>query len=323
MDMMAASGVRNVAPVTFLVPAADGIAAAVAGRVPDATVLRYEEAVPPGPGQRDLGAVAFYCLPYMGGPESIALAAKMPGLRVLQTLNTGVDDVLAAVPDHATLCNGRGLHHEEGAAEMAVSLILASLRRIPEFVRQQDRREWRHFRTDSLDGKRVLLVGYGTIGAQIEQRLLPFGAVVTRASRTPRPGVEPLSQLATLAAAADILVACIALTPLTRGLISATVLDALPSGALVVNVGRGPLIDAAALSAHLTAGRLRAALDVTDPEPLPAGRPEWALPNVLISPHVGGDTPVFGRRSAEFVAAQARRFRDGQPLGNVVKPAAP
>ena len=107
-------------------------------------------------------------------------------------------------------------------------------------------------RTDSLDGKKVLLVGYGGMGKAIEERLAPFGARITRASRTARDGVAPLSQLPRLAAEADILVVCIALTPDTCGLIGEEVLGALPDGALVVNVARGPIVDAVALVRHLT-----------------------------------------------------------------------
>src|SRR5215472_12843554 len=257
----------------------------------------------------------------MGDGASIALIGRMPRLRVLQSLSSGVDNVVGSVPDQVTLCNGSGLRHEEGTAELAVSLILASLRQIPTFTLHQSRRSWHHLRTDSLDGKRVLLVGYGRIGAAVEQRLTPFGAQVTRVSRTARDGVAPLSQLPRLAAETDVLVVCIALTPQTRGLISGEVLAALPAGALVVNVARGPLVDAGALAGHLSEGRLRAALDVTDVEPLPPDRPEWALPNVLITPHIGGDTFAFARRAPGFVADQAERYLSGRPLANIVKPA--
>ena len=302
--------------MTFLLPSADGVADEVARRLPQASIARFEE------DGYSLDDVDFYCLPYMGDGPSIAMIARMPRLRVLQSLSSGVDNVLGSVPDQVTFCNGIGLHHEEGTAELAVSIILASLKHIPVFALQQSRRQWHHLRTDSLDGKRVLLVGYGRIGQEIEQRLAPFGAQITRTSRTARDGVAPLAHLPRLAADADILVVCIALTPGTTGLISGEVLAALPAGALVVNVARGPIIDAAALAGHLADGRLRAALDVTDVEPLPADRPEWAMPNVLITPHVGGDTFVFAQRASRFVADQAERYVKGQPLANVVKPAA-
>jgi len=302
--------------MTFLLPSADGVADEVARRLPQATIVRYEE------GGYRVDEVDFYCLPYMGNGSSIAMIAQLPRLRVLQSLSSGVDNVLESVPDQVTFCNGVGLHHEEGTAELAVTLILGSLKRLPAFALHQSQRHWHHLRTDSLDGKRVLLVGHGRIGQMIERRIAPFGVRITRASRTARDGVAPLSQLSQLAADADILVVCIALTPDTAGLINGAVLAALPTGALVVNVARGAIVDAAALAGHLADGRLRAALDVTDVEPLPADRPEWALPNVLITPHVGGDTVAFAQRAPGFVAEQAERYLAGEPLANVVKPAA-
>jgi phosphoglycerate dehydrogenase-like enzyme len=299
--------------MTLLLPSADGVAGYVARELPQATVISYDEA-----GKADLDGVTFYCLPYMGDADSVALIRRLPALAVIQSLSIGVDDVLAAVPPGVTLCNGRGIGHEDGTAELAVMLILAGLRELPRFVAQQAGRSWQHVRTEAVRGKRVLLVGYGAIGAGIEQRLAPFGPEISRVSRTVRDGGHGLDELGQLAATADILVAGIALAPQTRGLISADVLAALPEGALVVNVARGAVIDQAALTAELTAGRLRAALDVIDTEPLPPGRPEWHLPNVLITPHIGGDTYDFARRAPAFVAEQAARHLAGQALSNVV-----
>jgi phosphoglycerate dehydrogenase-like enzyme len=302
--------------MALLLPDADGIADVVAARLPAVTVLRYGSA-----GADALAQVTFYCLPYMGDAASVALMGRMPRLAVVQSLSSGVDDVIAAVPPKAVLCNGHGLGHEEGTAELAVTLILASLRRIGWFAAQQTRRAWSHARTEALAGKRVLLVGYGPIGAAIEQRLAPFGVSIRRVSRTARPGVSALTELPWLAREADILVACIALHPATRGLVSRGVLAELPDGALVVNVARGPVVDPAALTEELKTGRLRAALDVTDPEPPPASRPEWTLPNVLLTPHIGGDTSDFARRAPGFVADQAARYLAGQPLLNIVRQA--
>ena len=299
--------------MTLLLPEADGVADFVARQLPGANVLRYGDS-----GGGELGDVTFYCLPYMGDAASVGLIASLPKVTVIQSLSSGVDEVLAAVPARAALCNGQGLGHEEGTAELALALILAALRQIPRFAVGQARREWTHVRTESLDGKRVLLVGYGPIGAAIERRLEPFGATVAKVSRTPREGVSGLSELSALAAAADILVVCIALHEVTRGLIDARSLAELPDGALVVNVARGPIVAADALTSELASGRLRAALDVTDPEPLPSDRAEWGLPNVLITPHIGGDTTAFAERAPAFVAEQAARHLAGRPLLNVV-----
>lgn len=300
----------------LLLPAADGVADFCAEHLPQATVIRYEDA-----DRTRLDEVTFYCLPYMGNPDSIELIKELPAVKVIQSLSSGVDEVLDAVPPTAMLCNGRDLGHEEGTADLAATLVLASLRQIPEFVRHQAQRSWQHVRTHSLRGKRVLLVGYGAIGAAIEQRLSPFGVQVSRVSRTEKDGVSALSELPVLAGAADVLLVCIALSPATRGLIDAPVLAALPDGAVVVNVARGPVIDPVALRAELQSGRLRAALDVTDVEPLPTDRPEWSLPNVLITPHIGGDTYDFASRAPKFAAEQAARHLAGESLVNVVRPA--
>src|SRR5215472_4438362 len=154
--------------MALLLPEADGIAEHVARQLPEADVITY--------GATDpvlLAKVTFYCLPYMGDEASVAIISDMPALRVIQSLSSGVDDVLAAVPRQVTLCNGHGLGHEEGTAELAVTLILTSLRRIAWFAGQQSQRTWSHVRTESLDGKRDLLVGYGAIGEAIETRLAP------------------------------------------------------------------------------------------------------------------------------------------------------
>jgi phosphoglycerate dehydrogenase-like enzyme len=300
--------------MTVLLPADDGVAETVARRLPHAEIVEF------GRKDRDeLGDVTFYCLPYMGDAASVELIAGLPRLEVVQSLSSGVENVLPLTPPGVTLCNGRGLHHEESTAELAVALMLASCRSFDVFFEQQQRREWRHVRTDTLAGKRVLLVGYGRVGQEIEQRLLPFGAHVSRVSRTARAGIAPLDQLPELARAADILTVCIALTDETRAIVDAHVLASLPDGALVVNVARGPVVDNDALLDELQKGRLRAALDVTDPEPLPPARSEWELAYVLITPHIGGDTFEFGRRAASFVADQVERHLNNEELVNVVR----
>ena len=203
------------------------------------------------------------------------MIAKMPRLRVLQSLSSGVDNIIDSVPEQVTLCNGSGLHHEESTAELAVSLIS------PACGSFRASRATRHGAagstgTDSLDGKQVLLVGYGGMGKAIEQRLAPFGARITRRSRTARDGVAPLSQLPRLAAGADILVVCIALAPDTFGLIGEEVLAASRDGALVVNVARGPIVDAVAPVGPLpTGGCARHSTSPTSsrcPRTAPSGR---------------------------------------------------
>lgn len=301
----------------FLLPAHDGIASAVAARVPDAAVLPLAS-----PDDDTLARTSFLCLPYMQEADAFPLFARMPRLCVVQSLSSGVDTVLAAAPTSVTVCNGRGLLHEESTAELAVALTLAGLRELPTFVDEQRQRRWTHRRTSALYGRRVLLVGYGPMGQAIDARLAPFGVSIERVSRTARPGVQPLEQLGAVVPRVDVVLVCIALSARTRGLINAEILAGLADGALLVNVARAPVVDASALLSELMSGRIRAALDVTDPEPLPADSALWQLPNVLITPHLGGDTGEFVARVPEFLIEQVERHRRGRALANVVRAAA-
>lgn len=174
-----------------------------------------------------------------------------------------------------------------------------------------------------LADKHVLIVGYGAIGGAIEDRLTPFEvARVTRVARsartTERGPVHPLTELPELLPEADVVIMVTPLTEDTRGLVNAEFLARLKDGALLVNVGRGPVVDTKALLAELESGRITAALDVTDPEPLPQEHPLWQAPGVLISPHVGGPTSAFLPRAKRLLAAQLTRFAAGEPLENVV-----
>lgn len=261
--------------------------------------------------------VEFYVLPYMQGLGPVRLMQRMPRLRVVQTLTAGVDDVVPLVPEGVTLCNARGVH-DASTAELAVALILSALRGIPDFVRNAQHGRWDGSRRDALADKRVLLVGYGSIGAAIERRLAGFECDVGRVARTPREGVRPFTDLPRLLPESDVVVLTVPMTAETRGMVDAEFLAAMPDGALLVNVARGPVVDTGALVAEVVSGRLRAALDVTDPEPLPPGHPLWSSPHVLISPHVGGNSTAFLPRARRLVADQVHRYAGGQPLANVM-----
>jgi phosphoglycerate dehydrogenase-like enzyme len=267
--------------------------------------------------------VAFYVLPYMRGPAVLARAAEMPKLQVVQTLTAGYEEFLPVVPPGATLCNAAGLH-DTSTAELAIALALASGRHLDEFARNQAERKWKFVFGRALADQRALIVGYGRIGQAIERRLDGFEvASVTRVARRARTGVppvHPVEDLHRLLPEADVVFLIAPYTPQTEGLIGARELALLPDGALLVNVARGKLVDTDALVAELATGRIRAALDVTDPEPLPADHPLWRQPGVLISPHVGGASSAFFPRADRLMAAQLARFTAGQPLENVVKP---
>jgi phosphoglycerate dehydrogenase-like enzyme len=243
----------------------------------------------------------------------------LPELKVVQTLSAGVDWIVGRLPPGLTLCDASGVH-DVAVAEWIVMAILASNHRLPQLVEAQLAATWRRedARGDDLEGARVLILGYGSIGRAVEHRLEPFGVDVVRVARRERDGVHPLADLATLLPSADILVILLPLTDETRGSVGAELLAMTKPGALVVNASRGAVVDTAALMAALADGRIRAALDVTDPEPLPAGHPLWSLPGVLITPHVGGDVNREEDRAWGLVAEQLSRLADGQPLRNVV-----
>lgn len=266
----------------------------------------------------DVSDVTFYVLPY-GRSAGRDLLPRMPALRAVQSLSAGVEKVLPLIGPEVTLCNGRGLH-DASAAEHGLGLILAAQRELPRWVRDQDAARWLPEHTRSLADSRVVIVGYGSIGTALERRLLACEAEVVRvASRAdPARDVHGVGELPSLLPTADIVVLTLPEKPGTIGLIGAEQLALMPDGALVVNIGRGRTLDTGALLAELSAGRLRAALDVVDPEPLPADHPLWSMAGAIVTPHVGGGAATFYPRAERLVAEQLRRFTEGRPLLNVV-----
>jgi phosphoglycerate dehydrogenase-like enzyme len=278
--------------------------------------LRYEVVDPTESVPDSVGEVAFYVPPYRVGPEVAEVMARMPRLEVVQTMTAGIDNIRGAVPDGVTLCTGRGIH-DASTAELALTLILASLRGIPGFVRAQDRREWVPEVRPALADRRVLIVGYGAVGAAVEARLLPFEVDVVRVARSAKDGVHPISALPDLLPEADVVVLVVPLTDETRGLVDAGFLARIKDGALLVNVARGPVVVTADLVAALHSGRIHAAVDVVDPEPLPPDSALWDAPNLLVSPHVGGASSAMWPRAHRLVRDQLHRFASGEPLVNV------
>ena len=238
-------------------------------------------------------------------------------LRVIQTTSAGVDWLIGRVPEHVRVCNARGVY-DAPLAEWVVGAILAMQRGLVQSRDAQARHEWNAQEAAELLGRRVVILGLGSIGSAIADRLCPFGVEVTGVGRTARDGVLGLAELDEVLRDAEILINMLPLTTETRGLLDARRLSLLPDGALVVNGGRGRTIDTAALVAELRTGRIRAALDVTDPEPLPPDHPLWEIPNVLITPHMAGDSPGSTIRSFELAGDQVRRFAAGEPLINEV-----
>jgi phosphoglycerate dehydrogenase-like enzyme len=280
--------------------------------------LRVEVYDGESPPPDTLDAVEFYVAPYTFDRAPLELIGRMPALRVVQTLTAGYEHILPYLPGTVTLCNA-GRLHDTSTAELAVALILASLRGIPDFVRGQDAGQWRHRRWRSLADRCVLIVGYGGIGAAIDRRLAGFEVDVLRVAASARDGVAPASALPDLLPRADVVVICVPLTGGTRGLVDRGFLARMRDGALLVNVARGPVVDTGALVAELLAGRLRAALDVTDPEPPPPGHALWTAPGLLLSPHVGGDSTAFVPRARRLIVDQLHRYAAGERLHHVVR----
>jgi phosphoglycerate dehydrogenase-like enzyme len=258
-------------------------------------------------------------VPDPGGPVPTPPEwAALPAVRVVQLLSAGVDGWVGRVPAHITLCDAQGVH-TSATAEWVLTAILSRLRAFPAFTLAQARGEWAPARTDELAGKRALVVGAGSIGAAVAARLRPFDVSVTLVATTARSGVHGRDELPDLLPAADIVVLVVPLTTATRRLVDAAFLAAMPDGSLLVNAARGPVVDTAALTAELDSGRLAAALDVTDPEPLPPGHPLWGMSNVLLTPHVGGAVTGALRRGYAHVGDQIRRYAAGAALINVVR----
>ncbi len=297
----------------FWVPTGE-VAAALDG-LPGATVEVVAPDGTPLPGTA--GEVEFYVPPFFPAQPAIAAMRQMPRLAVVQTLTAGINSLLPDIPPGVRLCNARGAH-DASTAEWVVAAILAAIREFPLFAREQLAGRWSYQFTGCLAGQNVLIVGYGSIGAAVERRLAGFEVQVVRVARAARDGVAAVGELPGLLPAADVVVLLAPTTPETAGMVDAAFLARMKDGALLVNAARGSLVVTGALGAELEQGRLRAALDVTDPEPLPPGHPLWTLPGVFFTPHVAASTPVSAARALRLVRDQAERFSHGLPLLNVI-----
>ncbi|HEY7989088.1 MAG TPA: 2-hydroxyacid dehydrogenase [Lapillicoccus sp.] len=270
--------------------------------------------------------VAIVVPPYLDPHQRLDLLGTLPKLELVQLLTAGYDNVTPHLPRGVTLCSGGGIH-DASTAELALTLILASIRGIPDFVRAQDRHHWIPTRIwPALADRRVLVVGYGKVGRAIAARLLSFETTVTAVASRARGGdelvetVHGIDELPALLPEQDVVVVITPLTDATAGLVDAGFLAAMKDGALLVNVARGKVADTDALLAEAASGRLRVAVDVTDPEPLPADHPLWSTPNVLVSPHVGGASTAFRPRALALVRRQLAAYAEGRPLESVVSP---
>jgi phosphoglycerate dehydrogenase-like enzyme len=256
-------------------------------------------------------------LPFSVPPSRMPVLAKLPRLKLIQLMSAGAENVIPFVPPGVTLCNARGAH-DPAVAEWIMAVILAQVRQLPRFMAAQQAGTWDPARSEPLAGQTVLIVGYGSIGEAVERLLAPFDVTIERIARHPRPGVMSMDGLPDALPRADIVILLVPVTPATTGLVDAHFLAQLHDGALLVNAARGSIVDTAALLAELQSGRLRAALDVTDPEPLPAGHPLWSAPGLLLTPHVAGAMTTAVSRVMVLVKDQLARYAAGEPLRDVV-----
>ena len=262
-------------------------------------------------------AEAQVMVPRGGGELTAEVWDALPRLRLVQLMSAGAEKFVGRLPERVVLCNARGAH-TPATAEWAVAATLAAQRGLPHFTRLQEAGRW-EMRTDhSLVGAKVLMVGAGDIGRTIGRMMAGFDVDVTWVARTAREGVHAFGDLPDLLPHADVVVLIVPVTPETTGMVDAAFLAAMKDDALLVNAARGVVVDTDALLAELTAGRLRAALDVTEPEPLPEGHPLWSAPGLLLTPHVAGAVPDTNARATAAVTDQLVRVLAGEPLTNVV-----
>jgi len=265
----------------------------------------------------DLQRATVFVPIYMGPESNLALMDRMPRLHTCQMLTAGFDHALPHLPRGARLYNAAGVH-DSSTAELAVGLIIANLRGIDEAARDMRLGMWRHRTLPALADKQVLIIGAGGVGEAIRRRLEPFEVETIMVGRTARVGVRARSELPALLPHADVIILAVPLDEATAGMVDARFLGRMKDGALLVNVARGRVVRSDDLLAELASGRLRASLDVTDPEPLPPDHPLWTVPGLLVTPHLGGNSSAFLPRARRLVASQLDRLGRGEPLVNQV-----
>lgn len=272
-----------------------------------------------------LDQVRLVVLPYLGRPTAMSELASMPELLAVQTLTAGYEGLPEQLPPGVVLCNAAGVH-DASTAELAVGLAIAGQRGIGLAAREQTAGAWNPVRRPALADSRVLVVGVGGVGTAICERLEPFDVAITRVARSARTdeltarfgAVHGFDELPALLPQADVVILAVPLTEQTRGMFGAELLAAMPTDSLLVSVARGPVVDTAALTAEVSAGRLRAAVDVIDPEPFPADHALRQAPGFLLTPHLGGNSTAFVPRALRLLNAQLSRLVAGQELANVV-----
>jgi phosphoglycerate dehydrogenase-like enzyme len=242
---------------------------------------------------------------------------RLPNLRLIQLTTAGAENWIGRIPEHVMLSIARGAHGGS-TAEWALGALIAVYRELIAFDRLRDSRTWDRHPTDTLQDKRVLVLGAGDLGRRMRRRLEASDATATLVGTTTREGVHGIDELPELLGEHDAVVLMVPLTDATTGLVDAEFLARMPDGAVLVNAARGKVVDTGALLAELESGRLRAALDVTEPEPLPPDHPLWTAPGLLLTPHTAGSVHGYPRRAYAVVAAEIARYAAGKEPANLV-----
>jgi len=265
----------------------------------------------------DLSKITFYVPTYPAGKTDLEPVRGMQNLKVLQLQTAGFEMALQYLNPNITLCNGKGIH-DDSTAELAIGLTIASLRGFPNFIRRQDREEWLFTKEKSINDLKVGIVGFGSIGSTIARILSGFKVEIVAFTQSGRENTFSISDLDKHLPTLDVVILILPLTKESKHLFDARRLSLMKDGALLVNVARGQIVDTDALIKELNSGRITAALDVTDPEPLPKGHPLWSAKGVLISPHIGGSTSIFEKRAKNLIESQLNLLAEGKPLNNVI-----
>ena len=264
-----------------------------------------------------LEKIQFYVPPYMVGPRALEAISRMSSLQVIQSPNAGVDDILKILPPGVTLCNAKGVH-DASTSELAIGLAISARRGFPTFMANQSQGKWVHERHNALADSRVGIVGMGNIGSLIARQLEAFSVEVISFSRSGKDGNKTMSDFDQLLPTLDVVILILPLSNESHHLMNRSRINSMKPGATLVNMARGAIIETSALVDALNRGHITAGIDVTDPEPLPEEHPLWSAPNLIITPHVGGDSSAFNPRVRALIESQVERFATGQPLINVV-----
>jgi phosphoglycerate dehydrogenase-like enzyme len=265
----------------------------------------------------DLSSITFYVPQYMGGRKALLHVPNMSNLQYLQLPNAGYEDALEFIRPGLTICNARGVH-DASTAELAVGLAIAARRGFAQFSADQINGEWNHKRYPSLNDSKIGIIGAGSIARTIGRYLAPYDVEITYFSRTAKAGAKAIADIDAHLPDLDLVILALPLNTESQDLFDAKRLARMKDGAAIVNVARGPIINTEALIAELNTGRLFAGLDVTNPEPLPAGHPLWSAKNCVITPHVGGDSTAFESRGRRLVEEQLARLASGNEIINIV-----